>query len=265
MHKFDARTDTVNKLNPALKKRNLTQVIKKSIFDLTLDFSSSVRTIIRDYRKRLITCDHEGIVRIHDPTKTIRLKVECAGNSKKVLKLNSTFDKLYYISGHDRSCINEVDLRSIDLKSREKRFAYPKIIDFVLVGDEHLITLNKDGWVELKDLSKREIPSFLKKKNKNAQSRPQTQSEEDEAEGKFKLPQDDVSEYTSLSFIESSEKLVAFGFKFIPSEDQEGTQNSQRKEPSFVHNSYKICNTSGHLVDEGSLRIPGDNKCRKSL
>ncbi len=120
---------------------------------------------MRDYKKRLITVDADGIVRIQESTKLYELKQECAGISKKVLRFNKTKDKLYFISASDRSVIVEVDLRSNDFTSRDKKFKYGKIIDFILNQDQiedvelnELITLNKDGWLEMKDLNKKERP-----------------------------------------------------------------------------------------------------------
>jgi hypothetical protein len=120
-------------------------------------------TIVKDYKKRLITVDADGIIRIQETTKLYQLKQECAGISKKVLRFNKNRDKLYFISATDRSIIVEVDLSSNDFTSRDKKFKYGKIIDFVLNQDviedielNELITLNKDGWLEMKDLNKKE-------------------------------------------------------------------------------------------------------------
>lgn len=100
--------------------------------------------------------DADGLVRIHDPSKVFQLKYECAGVAKKLLRFNSTKTKLYFISANDRANLVEVDLSSNDFKIREKAFKYGKIIDFVLVNDEELVTLNKEGWVEIKNLLKKD-------------------------------------------------------------------------------------------------------------
>jgi DNA polymerase III alpha subunit len=111
----------------------------------------------------MITVDADGFVRIQEHVKTYQLKQECAGISKKVLRFNKNKDRLYFISASDRSVIVEVDLGSNDFTSREKKFKYGKIIDFILNQDlvegeelNELITLNKDGWLEIKDLNKKE-------------------------------------------------------------------------------------------------------------
>lgn len=112
---------------------------------------------MRDYRKRLITVDNTGLVRIHDPSKAILFKKHaCAGNMKKVLKMNSSRDKLYYISASDRSRIVEYDLKSIELRNREIKFKFGKIIDLEIVRDRELVTLNKDGVVQIRDLKKKD-------------------------------------------------------------------------------------------------------------
>lgn len=95
-------------------------------------------------------------MRIHDPTKSIQFKKECAGNDKKVMKLSSAKDKLYFISANDRSIIIEYDLRSIDLKNREIKFKYGKIVDFELLDDRELASLNKEGWIQTRDLKRKE-------------------------------------------------------------------------------------------------------------
>ena len=120
-------------------------------------------TILKDFKKRLITADADGIIRIQETTKLYQLKQECAGISKKVLRLNKNKDKLYFISATDRSNIIEVDLSTNDFTSRDKKFKYGKIIDFILNQDviedielNELIALNKDGWLEIKDLNKKQ-------------------------------------------------------------------------------------------------------------
>jgi hypothetical protein len=126
-------------------------------------FSSSVMTIVKDYKNRLITVDAEGRVRVQESTKVYQLKQECAGNSKKVLRFNKNKDKVYFISAADRSIVVEVDLSSNDFTSREKKFKEGKIIDFIVNQDQiegfemnELVTLNKSGWLEFKDLNKKE-------------------------------------------------------------------------------------------------------------
>jgi hypothetical protein len=107
--------------------------------------------------------DNSGIVRIHDPSKSIQFKKECAGNAKKALKLNNAKDKLYFIWAQDRSVIIEQDLKSMDYKSREIKFKYGKIIDLEILNDRQLVILTKDGWVEFRDLKKRDImPGAIK-------------------------------------------------------------------------------------------------------
>lgn len=118
--------------------------------------------------------DNNGAVRIHDPSKTIQLKAECAGSYKKVARMNSFKDKLYFVSAHDRSVIVEVDLKSIDLKTKERRLKYGKIIDLLISQDDkHLITLNKDGVAEIRDLAKPDpIPIKVKKPAKKGTPKP---------------------------------------------------------------------------------------------
>lgn len=161
MHRFDAKTDNMCKFVLQGKKFSVTPFLKKSS-RRSPDFETSIKTAIRDYRKRLITVDNSGIVRIHDPSKSIQFKKECSGNSKKILKLSNNKDKLYFIWAQDRSVVIEIDLRSIDFKSREIRFTHGKIIDLEILGDRQLAVLNKEGWVEMRDLKKKEYmpPTF---------------------------------------------------------------------------------------------------------
>lgn len=122
-----------------------------------------MKAAVRDYRKRLITVDNSGIVRIHDPSKSITFKKECAGNAKKALKLNVTKDKLYFVWAQDRSVVIEIDLKSIDHKCREIRFKNGKLIDLEILNDRQLVVLSKDGWVEFRDLKKKDyIPPHFK-------------------------------------------------------------------------------------------------------
>lgn len=140
----------------------VTPLLKKSS-QPSPDFDSSIKAAIRDYRKRLITVDNSGIVRIHDPSKSIQFKKECAGNSKKALKLNNAKDKLYFICAQDRSVVIEHDLKSIDFKVREIKFKNGKLIDLEIINDRQLVVLNKDGWVEYRDLKKKDyIPPTFK-------------------------------------------------------------------------------------------------------
>lgn len=107
--------------------------------------------------------DNSGIVRIHDPSKSIQFKKECAGNAKKALKLNNAKDKLYFIWAQDRSVVIEQDLKTMDYKSREIKFKHGKIIDIEILNDRQLVILTKDGWVEFRDLQKKEfIPATIK-------------------------------------------------------------------------------------------------------
>lgn len=146
---------------------------------------------MRDYRKRLITVDNSGLVRIHDPSKAILFKkYACAGNTKKVLRLNSSMDKLYYISASDRSRVIEYDLRTIELKNREIKFKVGKIIDFEIVNEYDLITLNKEGIVQIKDLRKRDwVPPKKKKAAKKVPGKDQPDSDEEPEEEEEEEPQ----------------------------------------------------------------------------
>lgn len=108
-------------------------------------------------------------MRLHDPSKAILFKkYACAGNNTKVLKMNSTKDKLYYICASDRSRIIEYDLKSIELKNREIKFKFGKIIDLEIVDDLELVTLNKDGVVQIRDLRKKDWVPPKKSKEKRA-------------------------------------------------------------------------------------------------
>lgn len=119
---------------------------------------------------------------MHDPTKTVTLKQQCAGNSKKVIRFDTKKEKIYFISAHDRSVIIEIDLKSMEMRTKERKYKYGKIIDFVLSNnDTYLVTLNKDGWVEFKDLNKPDPkPKVYKKKNKVAGQKDGAQKSDDE-------------------------------------------------------------------------------------
>lgn len=60
--------------------------------------------------------------------------------------MNNGKDKLYFISKNDRQIVFEVDLRSIELKTYERKCKYSKNVDLTII-DNHLYVLNKDGWV----------------------------------------------------------------------------------------------------------------------
>lgn len=94
-------------------------------------------------------------------------------------------DKLYYISASDRSRVIEYDLRSIELKNREIKFKLGKIIDLEIVNEYDLITLNKDGVVQIRDLRKKDwVPPKKKKTTKKVPGKdnPDTDDEPDEEE-----------------------------------------------------------------------------------
>lgn len=74
-------------------------------------------------------------------------------------------DKLFFIWSHDRSVVIEIDLRTTDFRMTERRCAHPKNIDLAVVGN-NLIVLNKDGWVEVIDHTKKPKVKLPKKKGK---------------------------------------------------------------------------------------------------
>lgn len=127
--------------------------------------TESIRDIAGDYRGRIITVDAAGVVKVHDAIKSFTLKYPCAGNSKKVLRVDSRGEKLFYINGQDRSMIIEVDLKVPEFKYRERKFTFGKLIDFVITYDDTILTvLAKDGWVGIKDLTKKDNPPVMKVK-----------------------------------------------------------------------------------------------------
>lgn len=148
---------------------------------MTRAFETSIKTAVRDYRRRLVTVDNSGVVRIHDPSKSIQFKKECAGNAKKSLKMNDSRDKLYFVSASDRSRVIEYDLRSVELKNREITFKLGKIIDLVIANDgRELVTLNKDGVVQIRDLRRKEWVAPKKRPQKKELQDSEEEQEQDE-------------------------------------------------------------------------------------
>lgn len=101
--------------------------------------------------------DNSGKVRVGDSKKLTELKAECSGNNRKVVRLNSKGDKMYFVSASDRSIIVECDLSSLEIKLKEIKFKYGKIIDLAIIADRYILTLNKEGKVEIKDLLRKEL------------------------------------------------------------------------------------------------------------
>ena len=101
--------------------------------------------------------DNSGKIRIGDTKKMVELKAECSGNNRKVARLNSTGDKMYFVSAADRSVVVECDLSSLEIKLKEIKFKYGKIIDLAVLEDRFIITLNKEGKVEVKDMQRKEL------------------------------------------------------------------------------------------------------------
>lgn len=101
--------------------------------------------------------DNSGKVRVGDSKKMTELKAECSGNNRKVVRLNSTGDKMYFVSASDRSVVVECDLSSLEIKLKEIKFKYGKIIDLVILADRFILTLNKEGKVEIKDLLRKDL------------------------------------------------------------------------------------------------------------
>lgn len=144
---------------------------------------------MRDYRKRLIAVDNSGVVRLHDNTKSIQFKKDCAGNEKKSLKMNATKDKIYYVSASDRSRVIEYDLKSVDFRHREIKFKLGKIIDLEIANEgKDLVTLNKDGVIQIRDLRRKDwVPP--KKKSKKDQIQ-QIQESDQESEQEDQVAED---------------------------------------------------------------------------
>lgn len=175
--------------SPSMGRSTVSLRASRRVLTIYPAIDSSVKFIGKDFRRRIVTVDASGEVRIHDPSKQIVLKHQCAGNTKKVIRFNSTKDKIYFISAHDRSIIVEVDIRSLDMKARERRFKYGKIIDFAVIKDVQIVALNKDGWVMLKDFNleeafeKEKLKKYSKKKKDLEKETKKVKSDdEDEAE-----------------------------------------------------------------------------------
>jgi hypothetical protein len=101
--------------------------------------------------------DNSGKIRVGDSKKVTELKAECSGNNKKVVRLNSAGDKMYFVSASDRSVVVECDLSSLEIKLKEYKFKYGKIIDLAILEERFILTLNKEGKVEIKDMLRKEL------------------------------------------------------------------------------------------------------------
>ena len=101
--------------------------------------------------------DNSGKIRVGDSKKMTELKAECSGNNKKVVRLNSAGDKMYFVSASDRSVVVECDLSSLEIKLKEYKFKYGKIIDLAILEERFILTLNKEGKVEIKDMLRKEL------------------------------------------------------------------------------------------------------------
>lgn len=87
--------------------------------------------------------------------------------------MNSGKDKLYFISKNDRQIVFEVDLRSIELKTYERKCKYSKNVDLTII-DNQLYVLNKDGWIQIHDVTK--IPKYKMPKKKKIAAKQLNQS-----------------------------------------------------------------------------------------
>jgi hypothetical protein len=101
--------------------------------------------------------DSSGKVRIGDSKKMTDLKAECSGNNRKVVRMNRNNDRMYFVSASDRSVVVECDLSSLEIKLKEIKFKYGKIIDLAIVEDRYIVVLNKEGKIEIKDLLRKEL------------------------------------------------------------------------------------------------------------
>lgn len=233
-------------------------------------FGTSVKTIESDYKYRMITVDNSGYVRVHEPGRAKpNLLGECAGNSKKVLRFNKDRTKLFFISASDRSTVIEVDLKSIDLKKRERRFFHGKIIDIQVVKNT-LVGLSKDGFVEFLDLS---LPDYVPPKKKKKDDK---QSAEEEPEPIIvKLSNSsliiyssgDIDEYTCLGYDSANQHFLAVGYRYYPPEDKsqptaggnKGTTTSAQI--GFTNNVIISFTVADLCIVSTDIKIEGD-KCR---
>lgn len=252
---------------------------------------------MRDYRKRLIVVDNAGVVRVLD-SKSIQFKKGCAGNAQKSLKLNETRDKVYYVSASDRSRVIEYDLKSSEFKHREIKFKQGKIIDIEVADDGNsLVTLNKDGVVQIRDLRRKEWMPPKKKSNKDKDmedSGVESEEEEQVAEdgsiikkdvtfelqpidaGRFFSQENkddrEIQEFSALSKI-SDTTMVAFGFKHYPKVQKKPVQGDPKPAKStkdddddkeYVENimlSFQLEGEPAVGKIKNDLKVEGD-KCR---
>ena len=114
--------------------------------------------------------------------------------------MNSTKTRLYFICGQDRSVIVRIDLKSIDFKMREIKFHQGKIIDFEIMHNGSLVVLNKDGWVEIRDLNKKDYypPTFKYGQKNNDQDVHDEEHDEEHDEKEVKPKQHDINAKDNL-------------------------------------------------------------------
>ncbi len=169
----------------------------------------------------------------------------------------------------------------------ERRCAHSKNIDLTVVGNS-LVVLNKDGWIQIIDYTKKPKIKLPKKKSKagGKDSPQEIESDDEESPVTYQLENcklililAEVAEYTSLARADNELGLVAIGFKHYPKEippEKSTGSTSPGNKKSINQEGYTVTsfttftfeenrdNPNFDIVKTGDVKISGD-KCRINI